>query len=196
MAYASWTSRIGVVALLASMATLVASAQGDGKKEPVISVCEILSDPLRFDGKVVHIRARTRGTDEGSWFIDENCDGVFATDGYVWPSEIAMAPAPSLIAPRSQTYLHRVEFSFDFESSQRLTQKAQMLLLTVPVECLIVTYTGIFETRSDWSKSKRVYSDGTWILLGFGHGGGAPGQLIPKSADDVEAIPNCAANAK
>jgi hypothetical protein len=195
MACTSW-SRVGVVALLASMATLVASAQADGKKEPVISVCEILSDPLRFDGKVVQIRARMTGTDEGSWFIDENCDGVLETDGHVWPSEIAMAPAPSLIAPRPLTYLHRVDFNFDFGSSQRLTQKAQMLLRTVPVECLMWTYTGMFETRSDWSKVKKVYPNGTWIFLGFGHLGEAPGQLIPKSADNVEAIPNCKANPK
>ena len=160
------------------------------------SVCEILSHPAQFDGKLVKVRARTRGTDEGTWFMGEGCDGVFVTEGHVWPSEIAMAEAPVPFAPRSVAYLHSVDFEYDMAARQRMAQKAQLLLRTVPQECLVVTYTGMFETRSDWSKAKQIYPDGTWIFVGFGHLGEAPGQLIPKSADDVEAIPNCTANAK
>jgi hypothetical protein len=43
------------------------------------------------------------------------------------------------------------------------------------------TYTGLFETRKEWSKT----------MNGFGHLNEAPGELIIKSEEDVAPVPNC-----
>jgi hypothetical protein len=95
---------IRIIMLLAVVGAVVAKGQVGAKKEEasrVLTVCEILADPLRFDGKIIQVRGRTRSTDEGTWLVGDGCDGVFAREEYTWPSEIAFTPVPSSIAPRS-----------------------------------------------------------------------------------------------
>jgi hypothetical protein len=170
--------------------------QGRNGKDPAeraLTVCEVLAHAAQYDGKLIQIRARTEGTDEGWWFVGDGCDGVFVTEGQIWPSAIAMGSAPEPHAPRSATYVHAVDFEFDFGSLSILQRKIELLRKNVPAGCLEVIYTGMFETRSDWSKAKWIYPDGHSKFLGFGHLGEAPGQLVPKSGDDVRAIPGCKA---
>jgi len=53
------------------------------------------------------------------------------------------------------------------------------------------TYTGLFETRPDWSSAKLHYANGSWRYVGFGHLGEAPGQRLLRSEDDVTVTPGC-----
>jgi hypothetical protein len=87
--------------------------------------------------------------------------------------------------------LHSVDFTYDWDARHRLDIKYKRLRKRVPQACLVFTYTGLFETRTDWSASKMRYANGTFKYAGFGHLGGAPAQLLLRSEDDVEAIPNC-----
>lgn len=154
-----------------------------------LTVCDILNTPLRYDGQLVRIRGSIGATDEGSWFIGESCSGILVTEGHVWPSQIALV-MPDI---RSELRLHSVDFQFDLESERRIKAKYAQLRHTVSDECLSWTYNGLFETRRDWSKAKLIYPNGTWRLIGFGHLGESPGQLLLKSEDDVAAIPKCKA---
>jgi hypothetical protein len=144
-----------------------------------LSVCEILSDPLRYDGHLVSIRGVTSGTSEGYWFIGTECPGIMKTAGYTWDSIIAIA------LPGSPLQIHRVNFEFDSASERRLRAKYDQLSHRFPKDCITWTYTGLFETRRAW----------TWTSLGtprgFGHLGGAPGDLIIRSADAVRLLPKC-----
>ena len=72
--------------------------------------------------------------------------------------------------------------------------KSGNLRKTTPPECLEYTYTGLFETRKNWSSGRMTYPDGTWKYAGFGHLGDAPEQLLMKSEDDVNVMPNCKTN--
>jgi hypothetical protein len=155
---------------------------------PIVSVCEILSQPLNYDGRLITIRSRIEGTTEGTWFVDDSCPGIFATEGHAWPSEIALA-MPGL---PSQLQLHTIDFKFDFESERRVQSMSRRLRRRYPPSCLLYTYTGLFETRRDWSRAKLSYADGTSKLAGFGHLGEAPGQLILKSAVHVVVNAKCA----
>jgi hypothetical protein len=174
---------------------LVGTAQQGGRGRPhvesALTVCEVLAHASQYDGKVIQIRARTEGTDEGWWFIGDGCDGVFVTEEQRWPSAIAIGSAPVPNAPRSADYVHVVDFEFNFESLNILQRRLELLRQSVPPGCIEVIYTGLFETRSDWTKAKVTYPDGHSTFFGFGHLGGAPGQLIPKSADDARAIAGC-----
>jgi hypothetical protein len=156
---------------------------------PTLTVCDILNTPLRYDGQLVRIRGSIGATDEGSWFVDESCAGILVTEGHVWPSQIALV-MPDI---RFELRLHSVDFQFDWESERRIEPKYAQLRRTVSDECLSWTYTGLFETRRDWSKAKLIYPNGTWRLIGFGHLSESPGQLLLKSEDDVAAIPKCEA---
>jgi len=152
---------------------------------PTLTVCEALSHASEYNGKMVQIRDRMVGTDEGAGFFGESCPGVFVTEGKVWPSAIAWASP-------NESILHRVDFSFDWESSKKLHEKWHRLRKRLPDRCIAVSYTGMFES---WSPEGSKWTDprGTVVRIpGFGHLNGAPAQLVLKSADAVEEIPDCA----
>jgi len=155
----------------------------------ILTVCEILSNPLEYDGQLIRIRDATRGTSEGGWFVGDDCPDVLVTEGHVWPSLI------SLEVPGNPFQLHAVDFSYDFASQDRLMPKYKQLKRRVSQDCIEWTYTGVFETRRNWDGPEAKTIDPS-RLRGFGHANAAPGQLILKSADDVTAIPNCTAKPK
>jgi hypothetical protein len=144
-----------------------------------LTVCDILSDALSYDGELVRIRGEIVGTDEGTWYKGEDCPGVLVTEGYVWPSLIAIE------APGNPLQIHSVNFEYDFSGMKRLTPGYKKLRRRMPDRCIAWTYTGVFETRKEWSKMMNGNP------RGFGHLNGAPGELIVKSADDVAPAPNC-----
>jgi hypothetical protein len=153
---------------------------------PTIEVCEALSNPEKYDGKMVQIRDRVYGTSEGAAFVGDSCPGIFVTQGKVWPSAVAWT-MPTQLA----FIIHPVNFSFDWASSKKLDKKWSKLLKRFPARCLAVTYTGMFES---WSKDKARKTDPeghVWEFDGFGHLNAAPAQLVLKSADDVVPISNC-----
>lgn len=159
-----------------------------GKKEssslPALTVCEILSNPLQYDGQLIRIRDVIRGTDEGAWFVGDQCPDLLVTEGHAWPSLI------SLEVPGSPFQLHTVDFSYDFASQDRLIRKYKQLKRSVSEDCIAWTYTGVFETRKSWNGAEAKTID-PGRLRGFGHLNAAPGQLILKSADNVTAVPKC-----
>jgi|SRR5579883_1809314 len=155
-----------------------------------LTVCEILSSPLSYEGRIVTIVGPIQGTDEGTWFVGEDCPGVWVAEGHKWPSVIALM-TPNSIPPPLR--IHTVDFMFDLESDRRVERKYRSLASGVPPRCVLFTYTGMLETQKDWTKAKAVYPDGTWRFIGFGHLGEAPARLLLKSADDVTVRPNCGA---
>ena len=170
----------------ASAAAQVVGAQPD---PPTVTVCDLLSQPLKYDGTFVRIQGRLTGTDEGTWFASDKCPSVFVTNKYRWPSVIWFS-TPSMPNPNGQ---HAIDFQFDAESEARVEAKYRALKPRVPPKCVIWTYMGLFETRRDWSEPRAIGVDGN--PLGFGHQGGAPGQLIAKKALNVAAVPGCTAKA-
>ena len=191
--YLRWVQNVIVRTLALSLGLSTALFAQGGKKEtsnlPIFTVCEILSNPLQYDGQLIRIRDVVRGTSEGGWLVGDDCPGVFVTEGIVWPSII------SLEVPGNPFQLHPVDFQFNFGSQQKLMPKYEQLKRRVGQDCIAWTYTGVFETRKNWTGPEVKTTDPT-RLRGFGHLNGAPGQLILKSVDDVKAIPNCTAKPK
>jgi hypothetical protein len=178
--------QLAAVAALASAATARGQAPlGKEADPPIVTVCDVLRAPLDYDGHLIKIRGRLSGTDEGTWLADAGCPGALVTDGHVWPSEVWLA------APGWRFIFHPVDFQFDKKSARRFNRSYNKLRRRLPEQCIVSTLTGLFETRSNWSQFKRVYPNGTREFTGFGHLGGAPGQLVIKSEDDVAVDPNC-----
>jgi hypothetical protein len=169
---------------------LAASAQTGKIGEspiPTFTVREILARRVEYDGKLVRIRARLGATGEGVWFEGDDCPGVVTIDGHVWPSMISMQIASPEMGP--STHDHPVNFASDYGSQQKLRPKLRRMGRKVPEECIIWTYTGLFETRETYLKV--TYEKAPAVYIGFGHLGAAPAQLIFKTADDVDVDPNC-----
>ncbi|HSR09340.1 MAG TPA: hypothetical protein VLM42_19565 [Bryobacteraceae bacterium] len=178
-----------VLAAVAFVPILAPSAQTGKTAEapiPTFTVCEILAQRVEYDGKMVRIRASIFGTDEGVWFVGD-CPGVVSTDGHVWPSTISMQVASSEMAPSSHD--HPVNFASDYRSEKKLWPKLRRIGRKVPEECVIWTYTGLFETRDIYPKV--TYPKAPPAYIGFGQASAAPAQLIWKTAEDVNVDPNC-----
>jgi hypothetical protein len=171
---------VGSVALLSGKA----AHQAD-ESIPTLSVCEALSHPEKYDGRIVRIRDQVVGTSEGTAFFGEACPGVFVTNGKVWPSGIAWT------MPTSGTIIHKVNFTFDWESSKEVDKKWRKLRKRYPDRCIAATYTGMFESWSEATAKKADSSGHLWVIPGFGHLDAAPAQLVLKSADDVAPVTNC-----
>lgn len=149
---------------------------------PVLTVCEILSQRMHYDGKLVSIRARIHSTDEGVWLDGKNCPGLITTDEYVWPSMISIQTAD----PETN---RSIDFTSSYEGFRKLRPKLLRLGRQAPESCIIWTYTGVFETRATYVKVN--YPNGSSSYIGFGHLGSAPAQLLWKTVDDVNVDPNC-----
>lgn len=156
-----------------------------GPSVPSVSVCQVLAEPLKFDGRLIELTGVQEGTDEGAWLAGPECPGVLKTLGYVWPSIIYLQ------MPDSPLCLHAVDFKYDFRSQKRVDQKYGALHRKFPDRCIVWKYTGLLETRADWSAATAVYPNGTRKLVGFGHVDAAPAQLLLKQIDDVVVIPDC-----
>ena len=159
----------------------------EGAQAPELTVCEVLSHAAQYNGQLVTIKGKTFGTDEGWWLYSDECPGALTTDSYPWPSEIALE-LPTLRPPQR---LHDVAFEYDWGARRRIEAKYERLRKHAPDSCLVSAITGLFETHTEWESAKLTYPNGTWKFAGFGHLGGAPGQLLIKSEDDVVAIPHC-----
>src|SRR4051812_11623377 len=113
-----------------------------------LTVCQLLAHPLVYDGRLVRVRARVDGTDEGEWLVGDECPEVFVTDEHqIWPSMIFLATPTSTILGR--TRIHTTDFEFDTASRRRLVPKYHQLRAHLPENCISWTYTGLFETRKN-----------------------------------------------
>ncbi len=70
---------LGLSAVLAAQ-----TAKKEASDLPILTVCEVLSKPLQYDGQLIRIRDVIKGTVEGAWFAGEQCPGVLVTEGYAW----------------------------------------------------------------------------------------------------------------
>src|SRR5271154_4571783 len=120
-------TRILVISLLELICTFAAGQVLHAEEAPkILTVCDILTKPLQFDGKMVTIRSRQTGTDEGLWLVGDQCPGVLVTEEHIWPSEISVA------LPGFPLHLHAIDFQFDAESQRRAESRYSELTHRVP----------------------------------------------------------------
>jgi len=144
---------------------------------PVLTVCEILSQRMDYNGKLVSIRASIHSTGEGEWLDGKNCTGSITSDEYVWPSMIAVQIADGR------------DFTSSYQASRKLRPKLKRIGRWAHEGCIVWTYTGVFESRATYEKVS--YPNGSPTYIGFGHEAAAPAQLLLKAVDDVNRDPNC-----
>jgi len=87
-----------IVAVIASLSLRAQVTDKGTVSPPVVTVCEVLSVPQKYDGRPITISGRVKGTGEGAWLYSAECPGAYSTKDYVWPSVIALA-MPTLRTP-------------------------------------------------------------------------------------------------
>jgi len=149
-----------------------------------VTVCEVMADPLKYDGKMILLQGEISATDEGGWLIAGACPIPFVTGDHVWPNSIFLQGDPT-----DKHNLHPVAFAFDYASEQRASATAKRLNQKYSGKKLRWTYVGLLETRRDWAPFLARYPNGSSRYIGFGHLSEAPAQLIVKAVQDVSLAP-------
>src|SRR5262249_43556234 len=103
-----------------------------------ISVCDVLRDPFRYNGKLVAVRGYLLDTIEGEW-LAEDCPERLVTFGYKWPNQIWLRQVPV----EQVGALHRVDFVTDLRPSEESRRVRAELR---EGDRVWVTYVGLFET--------------------------------------------------
>jgi hypothetical protein len=165
-----------------------------GGEPPLLTVCDVLASPARYQRSSIMVVGRIRSTDEGTWLGEDKCDSPLITDGYQWPSMLWLSCC-SVPAPRSGK-----SAVTDFMLWSKLAQVRKRTKLgtrqvfqgggIVRDRRAVQTWTGMrdvaeqwavvygrFETQERLRPSKASGAATDWGN-GFGHLSAAPGQLI------------------
>ncbi len=183
---------ISLIIFATAALTTVAQVNDDAVQLwPLVSVCDVLASPQSYNGALLRLRGLGLESNEGSFLrAAADCPVVFKTGIYVWPNLVAIT------TPLDRSRIHTPSFQYETDSEQILLSKIKALQEKYPDKCLLITYAGLFETRTDWSKSRAEYPDGSSRYLGFGNQNLAPAQLLAKRAVDVEVDLPCIGQSK
>jgi hypothetical protein len=153
------------------------SSVGNGTTLKPLSVCTLLQELETYNGKTVVVRGVVRGTSEGTWLMGEGCKPL-VTKGFVWPSAIA------LVAPGNPDTLHEPDFEPDRDMIAKVMQKVRSMAPDPLKDRVILTYTGLFETREKLDAYIGTDACGKPWGFGFGHLNEAPAQIQVRSVSD------------
>jgi len=147
---------------------------GAENAERIYTVCEVLSRPGQFNGKLLKVRGIVEGGMEGSWLKSDECPERFYVGGNSLPNAVSLSYQSEygIAPPRNTVHIELVQ-----RQIQGKVRKTNVL---------IMTYTGIFETRTAW----KVVTSGTGEnhLWGFGHLNAFPAQLVVTDIDDPQVV--------
>jgi hypothetical protein len=162
------THFIGLVCLCA----LFGRAQDIGTVPASISVCELLREPSRFNGKTIAVRGIYLPWEHGLYLRGEGCDMVRSSSGKDWPAVISIVLTTEEMRRRGldPERLKAAEVQIAMEKARETTARGG----EGKIAKVVLTYVGFFETR-----------DGTTNSRGFGAGAAAPGQLFVESVRDI-----------
>jgi hypothetical protein len=146
-----------------SFDNLKVEALPDPGSLPVIPICDLFQNLSSWNGKRIAVRGEFVSTMEGAWIISR-CKGGFITDGYRWPVSLTFAvraPYSNQIAKLYQPKWPAPTKGADLQGQFEVTKTA--------------TFVGILHLKSDYHVL--CGRNGTYRAIGYGHLGGAAGEL-------------------
>jgi hypothetical protein len=172
----------------AFLAAAIAFGQANAE-EPikVVTVCDILSDPAGFNGKLIAVLGRYDATDEGSWLSEDGCGRKLETSGAAVHISVWRVPrgSPSQPVPRMPA-LDQDSLKAKLAQAGKTTKLGKHLRYQCSVsisdgktsqpEC------GWPELPDQWAIAYgrvETMGDGRY---GFGHLGGSPAQVFAQGA--------------
>jgi hypothetical protein len=141
-----------------------------------LSVCDVLGDLQKYNGKMVHVRGVLHATGE-SMFLEARCPVRLVTQGYKWPDAIG------LMEPDDSSLKRKVDFSVDRRSMARLKRALGPAQDGLPAKALPVVVFGQVDSPKRLMVVKRP--DGTLMPAGTGPSLAFPAQIIYRSFSEI-----------
>ena len=137
----------------------------------VIPICDLFRNLPAHRGKRIAVRGEFVTTMEGAWIVGR-CKGGFVTDGYRWPVELSYGIPAYYSSQTSKLYEAR------WPSLLKETPEDKFNVVTA------ATFVGTLRMRAEYRTICRP--DRRYLANGFGHMGGAAGELIVESIQNSE----------
>ncbi len=150
-----------------------------------ISVCELLSRRIDYNGKMIKVRGEVKGGGHGVWLVaDTNCDFRVVTDSVVWPNYIYLT-YPSPKKEHGEMY---AEFVVDADSVAAAERTIQRAGFQEGKDRIFQTFIGRFVTYGDLRLRSNAGTPGS-RRVGFGPVGlDAPAQILIKEILETKLV--------
>jgi hypothetical protein len=142
---------------------------------PVVTVCDVLKDLGRYNGKSVIVVGRRSGTMEGDW-LSADCERKLVTDGFTWPDDISLAYVRNQTEP-PPPLPDRFKWDTKLVAAKLKEIQRTTKLRPRPENDRWFAIFGRLETRLPL-QAVRCGSKGELCGYGFGHLNTSPAQLI------------------
>jgi len=157
-------------------------AQAD-EPPKAMTVCELLREPSKFNGKKIAIRGLYVPYEHGLYLRGEGCEMMPITKGRDWPAVI------SVVLSDEQMRRRGIDPG-RFAAAESAITMAKLRATgarggEAKIARVRITYVGLFETRDSFDGHPEKQADGRAVESGFGAGGAAPGQLFVDSVRDI-----------
>jgi hypothetical protein len=163
---------------------LVCARVATGQQTPkTVTVCELLQDPTKYNGKTIALRGEYSVGGHGLYLRGPDCDGLLITRGYRWPSSIWISLTREEYQQRSMRFEHLLDVQVEVGAVRERERQRRGKGATS--EKVTVTFVGLFETREDLDSLVFRRPDGSLVGIGFRQVPGAPGQLFIDSVKDI-----------
>ncbi len=178
------TIAIGIFLSLSGAMNFQSQAENRQQQGQILSVCNLIAQRDKYDGKVVTVRGELKSGTEGSWLINATeCDSRLVTKGVVWPNIVHLAYPNN----RSSNPMDQADFAIDWGAEKRIGAWVLRSGFNPDRDHLIETFVGLFRTYPDLeNRVSPNMQDG--VRAGFGHLGAAPMQLLIKTRKDPSVV--------
>ncbi len=140
-----------------------------------VSVCDLLANPVRWEGKIIEVRAPIEAVQD-YWVTGEACSARIVVKGTTFFAGFVLRDNTSKSLTRKQ-----VDFRWDSASVEQLN--AALLEAETTKSHVRATVVGMFETVVPLDRL--IDEHAPFKFRGFGHMGGAPGQILVKTVKDI-----------
>ena len=173
-------------ALTISLVALVGIVAPDVCAQPpseVLTVCGLIANRDRYNGKIVTVRGIIRGG-HGSWLdAASDCSHPLVTVGVRWPNTVYLAFPDN----NSRVESYHANFDVDWQSVKKAEKELERAGYDPRTDLYVETVTGLFLTYSDLERRVSPGVPGA-LRLGFGPLGEAPGQLLIRTVKDPVVV--------
>ena len=166
-----------IIALAITITSPLRGAAQAGAPE-TLSVCDVLRDPVKYNGKMITVRGYLASNAHGTWLTEDCKEHLMTTIGMEWPNTI-------WVGATAKDALHQITFEEDWKVVEETRAKLGRQITDRRHDRVWVTYIGLFETWDNIKSAVGSDRSGALVLGGFGPGNYAPGQLIIQTVKDA-----------